>query len=70
MALKTEYTGKGGFFIVRVDEKKYYFGDGKEINAFGISPNQFLRFHPYMEYVGDKAVEPTDDIKKWIESNT
>lgn len=70
MALKTEYKGEDGFFIVRIDEKTYYFGDGKETNAIGISPNQFLRFHPYMEYVGDRMDEPSASVKKWIDENT
>lgn len=64
-----EYKDKSGYCIVRISEKKYYYGDGKEINTFGISANQFLRFNPYMEYVGDKGIKPNDAVAKWINDN-
>mgnify|MGYP003313244822 CR=1 FL=1 len=67
--LTVEYVGEDGLQIVRISEKKYYFGDGETLNAIGISPNQFLRFHPYMNYVAGKGMQPTDKIKAWIKNN-
>lgn len=66
--LKVEYVGEDGLQIVRITENKYYFGDGSTINAIGISPNQFLRFHPYMEYVGNTNTKPTETIEKWLKN--
>ena len=68
MALSVEYKD-GEFYIVRISEKKYYFGDGETLNSIGISANQFLRFHPYMDYVGGSE-KPPDKIVRWIEQNT
>lgn len=65
-----EYVGNDGFQIVRISENKYYFGDGETANGIGITPNQFLRFHPHMEYVGGTGTEPTEKIKAWIKRNT
>ena len=64
-----EYKDKDGFEIVRVSQGKYYYGNGKTINGFGVSANQFLRFHPYMEYVGDKSQMPNESISTWISNN-
>ena len=70
MALKAEYTYDGVYFIVRIDEKKYYCGDGKTTNGVGISANQFLRFHPYMTYIGDRDdVKISEPVLKWIREN-
>ena len=68
MALKVEYKD-GEFYIIRISENKYYFGDGETLNSIGISANQFLRFHPYMNYV-DGNEKPPDKIIRWIEQNT
>ena len=64
--MKVEYMDKNGFYIVRLDTNKYYYGDGKSTNGVGISANQFLRFNPYMEYVADKGIQPSDPVAKWI----
>ena len=69
MAVKVEYTGEGGFFIIRIDDKKYYCGNGTDTNGIGISANQFLRFHPYMTYVGDKDVKASEPVMKWLHEN-
>ena len=68
-ALSVEYVGEDGLMIVRVSEGQYYFGDGETINAIGISPLQFLRFHPYMEYVGGNGIQPTEAMTQWIQEN-
>ena len=65
-----EYKDEFGFYIVRLSNGRYYYGDGKTINSFGISANQFLRFHPYMEYVGDKITLPSENVTEWITQNT
>lgn len=67
--MKVEYKSAKGVCIVSVKDGLYYYGDGKELNAFGISPNQFLRFNPYMDYIGDKNKKPTDEITAWIKAN-
>ena len=69
MALAVEYKSSDGFYIVMVSDGKYYYGDGETLNAIGVSANQFLRFHPYMDYVGGSENLP-DKITKWIEQNT
>lgn len=67
--LRVEYADDDGFQIVMVDEKKYYYGDGKTVNAFGISANQFLRFHPYMKYVANENVKVNENSLAWINKN-
>ena len=64
-----EYKDESGSYIVRLSDGRYYYGDGKTINSFGISANQFLRFHPYMEYVGDKITLPSENVSDWITQN-
>ena len=63
------YKGSGGICIVKVNENVYYYGDGETINAFGKSANQFLRFNPYMNYVGDENEKPDGIIFVWITDN-
>ena len=70
MEMIVEYKDEFGFYIVRLSNGRYYYGDGKTINSFGISANQFLRFHPYMEYVGDKITLPSENVTEWITQNT
>ena len=67
--IKAEYKDPDGFYIVRISDNKYYYGDGKTLNAFGISANQSLRFHPYMEYIGDRNEPASDDVAAWIAKN-
>lgn len=69
MALTVEYRSNDGYNIIQLENGVYY-GNGKTVNAFGVSANQFLRFNPYMEYVLDKGIRPDSNIVKWIESNT
>ena len=64
-----EYKSKHGICIVYVRDGLYYYGDGENINAFGVSANQFLRFNPYMDYIKDKNERPNEKIKKWISDN-
>ena len=53
--------------IVKVSEKKYYYGEGGETyGGFGIAPEQFLRFNPYLDYVGDRDLPVPDVVRKWI----
>ena len=47
----------GKIYLIRTDSNsKYniYYGDGNNINGFGVHPVQFLRFNAYMDYVEDK----------------
>lgn len=64
-----EYKSKQGLYIVRVHDGLYYYGNGKELNAFGISANHFLRFNPYMDYVKGNGEQPSESIKEWILDN-
>lgn len=61
------YENGRGMYIVRINDGKYYYGDGEEVNSLGISANQFLRFNPYMKYVGAQKKEPNEKIKRGIE---
>mgnify|MGYP006357306139 CR=1 FL=1 len=47
----------GEIYLVRINDKLFYYGNGETINAFGINAAQFLRFNPYMEDVSDAEVE-------------
>lgn len=64
-----EYKSNAGLYIVRLGEDQYYYGNGGSINGFGVSPVQFLRFNPYLEYVGEKNEKPPEQIQKWIEDH-
>ena len=66
--LKVEYQGEDGFQIVKISDHEYYYGDGETINSKGISANQFLRFHPYIEYIGNKEIKPTKKIEEFLEN--
>ena len=67
--MKAEYMSNDGFYIVRISEGRYFYGDGKTANGFGISANQFLRFNPYMTYIGDQDLTPSDEVIRWIEEH-
>ena len=69
MALNVEYKNEGGLYIVKVSDGVYYYGNGKSINAIGMSATQFLRFNPYFDYVAGNGVKIPDAIRKWIEDN-
>jgi hypothetical protein len=57
-------------YIISLDDKnKVYYGDGKNTNSIGFfGPLQFLRFDPYLEYVGDQEVEIPENIIRFIEN--
>lgn len=65
-----QYIDDEGYCIVRVDENKVYYGNGTSTNAFGVSANQFLRFNPYMRYVGDNNQKPSGAVAKWISTHS
>lgn len=67
--LVVEYKSEGGLYIIRINEKKYYYGNGLDLNAVGISANQFLRFNPYFEYVENENLPIPDEIRQWIKNN-
>lgn len=67
--MNAEYKGDDGFYIVRLPDGEYYYGDGKTVNSVGISANQFLRFHPYMEYVGERNERVSNAVQEWIAKN-
>ena len=67
--MKVEYMNNSGTYIVRISDKKYYYGNGKDVNGFGISATQFLRFNPYMNYVEGRNIHVPEDIRKWITEN-
>lgn len=64
--LKLLYKNNGGTCIVKISETKYYYGNGKTFGGYGVAPNQFLRFNPYLDYVGDENLPVPDVIRKWI----
>ena len=68
--LKLLYKNEDGVCIVKVSDKKYYYGDGKTFGGFGVSPNQFLRFNPNMEYVEDKEEKIPEQAIDWIEKHS
>ena len=68
-ALTVEYKSDTGLYIIRISDKRYYYGNGKDINAVGISANQFLRFNPYLDYVKPDNLAVPTAIRGWIEKN-
>ena len=67
--MKLLYKNDDGVCIVKLSDKKYYYGNGKTFGGFGVEPNQFLRFNPYMKYVGDKEEKVPDPILEWLQEN-
>lgn len=67
--IKAEYMSGGGYYIIRINDGLYYYGNGDTTNALGKSANQFLRFNPYMEYVGDRTPPIDAKVAQWIEEN-
>ena len=67
--MTVEYFDGKDLYIVKLEDGRYYYGDGGTINAFGISANQFLRFNPYFNYVANDGVKPSDNVIKWITEN-
>jgi hypothetical protein len=55
-----------GVYIVKISENKFYYGNGKDINGFGVHPVQFLRFNPYMEYVECQKIPVPNKIREYI----
>ena len=58
-----------GIYIVKINDKKFYYGNGKTINGFGVHPVQFLRFNPYMEYVANQDIPVPNHIQEYIKNN-
>lgn len=67
--LKLIYRNKGGTVIVSLPDGRYYYGNGKTFGGFGVAPNQFLRFNPYMEWVEEQNLEVPEAVRKWINEN-
>lgn len=67
--LKVIYKDADGVALVSLPDGRYYYGNGKTFGGFGIAPNQFLRFDPYMEYVEDQDVEVPEAVRDWINEN-
>lgn len=63
------YRNKGGTVIVSLPDGRYYYGNGKTFGGFGVALNQFLRFNPYLDYVGDQDVEVPEAVGDWINKN-
>ena len=59
----------GKTYIVKIDSNKVYYGNGKNVNGFGESALQFLRFNPYMDYVENENLPIPDTIRQYIEEN-
>lgn len=63
--IKVEYKNDNGIYIIKIEENKYYYGDGEDINYFIKTPNQILKFNPYFEYVKNTDTEiPNKIIEK------
>ena len=56
-------------YLVKINDEKFYYGDGKTINAFGINAAQFLRFNPYMADVSETEVELLAEIVEYISNH-
>ena len=54
--------------LIKISDKKYYYGNGKNINSISFNANAFLRFNPYLEDAEDNEKVP-DLVLKWIESH-
>ena len=55
--------------IVKINADAVYYGNGKDLNSFGISALQFLRFNPYMDYVESEDLPIPRDIEEYIKNN-
>lgn len=52
----------GEIYLVKIDNKTFYYGNGKTINAFGINAALFLRFNPYMKDVSESTIKIPQEI--------
>ena len=68
--MTAEYKDEYGFYIISLSDGRYYYGDGITVNSFGISANQFLRFHPYMQHISGTGEKPSQQVTDWITNNT
>jgi hypothetical protein len=66
--MKVRYKS-GSLYIIEIINEKVYYGNGENLNSFGCHAVQFLRFNPYMEYVGDKNILVPEKIKQYIEQH-
>lgn len=67
--LKVLYINEDKVCIVSLPDGRYYYGNGTTFGGIGVSPNQFLRFNPYLNYVGDEDVPVPAAVLRWIEEN-
>ena len=67
--MRVLYRGESGAMIVKLPNGRYFYGDGETFGGYGITPSQFLRFNPFLEYVEDQNVPVPGKIKKWIKNN-
>jgi hypothetical protein len=59
----------GATCIVKINSNVVYYGNGKDLNSFGNSALQFLRFNPYMNYVENEDLPIPRDIEEYIQNN-
>lgn len=67
--MRVLYRGESGAMIVKLPNGRYFYGDGETFGGYGITPSQFLRFNPFLEYVEDQNIPVPGKIKKWIKNN-
>ena len=53
-------------YLVKINDKMVYYGNGETINELGSNSAQFLRFNPYMEDVSEADVEIPQKIIEYI----
>ena len=58
----------GETLIIKVSDNLVYYGNGKNINAFGDTATQFLRFNSYMTDVSESNVEIPAQVVEAIKS--
>lgn len=67
--MKVLYKNKDDVCIVQLPGDKYFYGNGKTFGGIGVSPNQFLRFNPYLDYVAEDNIEVPEAIMEWLDKN-
>ena len=55
-------------YLIKIGNKKFYYGNGETLNAFAESAAHFLRFNPYMEDVSEDEIKIPEKIIKYIEN--
>lgn len=69
MDLKLIYINDSGTCIVMLKDGLFYYGNGEDLNMYGRSPMKFLRFNPYLKYVGDDNMAVPEAVAEWIRNN-